>query len=150
MPTFGPQQFDLVVYDTYKTGDPAAPIDGIDIEGTVGVTVNWNSTGTDLTPQGVQFADASWGVAGNGPITLYDEALGGGVQPVGTVAWTVKTRFSKTMEPDTPNNRYRWTITPMVDLVRTVTSTIGNPKDIQVTGNASSNAKGAWIPQPQG
>lgn len=143
----GPQQFDLVVYDTYKTGDPAAPIDGVNIQGTVTVTINWNPGGTDLTAEGVVFSGAVWGDAGSGPLTVYDEALGGGIQPVGTATWSVRTQSKKTMVPDTPNKRYRWTITPIVELVRTVTSTVGNPTDAEVVGNASDNAQGGWMAQ---
>ena len=147
MPT-GPQQFDLPVYETYLTRDPAEPLVGTDIEGTITVTINWNPAGTDLAEQGVAFSSPVWSGAVNGPLTVYDEAMGGGLQPVGTVSWSVRTQFSKAVEPDTPNKRFRWSVTPIIELVRTLKPTDGNQPDIEVTYTASDNAKGEWIPQP--
>ena len=142
----GPQTFDLQLYEVYHTGDPAAPLDGTNITGIITVTINWNAGGTDVLEKAVVFSDGDWGDAGKGPLTLYDEAMGGGTKPVGTVAWTAKPTFTKTKETDTPNNRYRWMITPVIDLVRTVTSTEGNPPEILVTYTASDNVPGGWIP----
>jgi hypothetical protein len=147
MPT-GSQQFDLPVYDSFQTKDPAAALVGTDIEGTVTVTINWNAAGTDLAPSGVVFSEAVWNAAGNGPLTVYDEAMGGGLQAIGTAAWSVSTSFSKTMKTDTPNKRYLWTVTPVVILTRKVTSTIGNPTVTEVAYTATDNVDGGWIPQP--
>lgn len=150
MPPTGPQQFDLMLYENYLTRDPAEPLVGSDIGGAVTVTINWNPGGTDLMDKGVEFSSTLWSGAGNGPLTVYDDAMGGVLQPVGTVAWAARTRFSKGMEPDTPNNRYRWTITLIAELVRTVTSKTGNQPETEVTYTASDTAKGGWIPQPLG
>ena len=150
MPQLGPQQFDMTVYETYQTKDPAAPITGTEIQGTVSVTINWNLNRTELTDQGIVFSDPVWLGAGNGPLAVYDDAIGGGLQQVGTVAWTVKTQAFKVVETDTPNNKYRWAITPEVQLVRTFTSKIGDPPDTQVTYTASDTVRGGWMQQPQG
>jgi hypothetical protein len=145
----GTQQFDLDVYDNnYPTGDPAAPLVGTNIHGTVTVTINWNPAGTDLADGAVSFSPAQWDVPGCGPLTVYSDAMGGGVQPVGAVAWTIKTSFQKTAEQDTPNKRFRWIITPQVELVRTFTSTIGDPNETGAVFTATDNAKGGWLPQP--
>jgi len=143
----GPQQFDLQVYDSYQTRDPAASLEGTDIRGSVTVTINWNAGGTDVTEPAVAFSAAQWSEAGSGPLAIFDEAVGGDLQPIGMVSWKVSTQFVKTMEPDTPNKRYRWTITPMVELIRTVLSTVGNPPDAEVAYTASDTAQGGWIPQ---
>ena len=143
----GTQQFDLEVFDNnYATDDPGAPLVGTNVHGTVTVTINWNSAGTDLTDKAVEFSEVHWDDPGSGPLTVYSDAMGGGVQPVGAVAWTVKTSFQKTMEKDTPNKRFRWTITPQVDLIRTFTSKIGNPNETGVIFTATDNAKGGWLP----
>ncbi|HXQ82423.1 MAG TPA: hypothetical protein VN775_13980 [Opitutaceae bacterium] len=148
MPPLGPQQFDLSVSETYQTKDPAAPIVGTDIQGTVSATVNWNLNRTELTDQGVVFSDPSWLGPGCGPLTVYDDGIGGGLQPVGAVAWSLKTQVLRVVEADTPNKQYRWAITPVVQLIRTITSTIGKLPDTQVTGQDSQTVKGGWLPQP--
>jgi hypothetical protein len=150
MPQLGPQQFDMTVYETYQTKDPAAPITGTEIQGTVSVTINWNLNRTELTDQGVVFSDPVWLGQGNGPLAVYDDAIGGGLQQVGTVAWTIKTQALKVVETDTPNKLYRWAITPEAQLIRTFTSKIGDPSDTQVTYTASDTVRGGWMPQPQG
>jgi hypothetical protein len=147
MPPLVPQQFDMEVYDSYQTHDPAAPIVGTDIQGTVSVTINWNANRTDLTDQGVQFSDVAWSASGNGPLTVYSDAIGGGLQPIGTVAWKVATSTLKSLETDTPNKQVRLTITPQVQLVRTLTSQIGDPPDTEVVNTATETAKGNWTPQ---
>ncbi len=145
----GTQQFDLEVYDNnYRTGDPASPLIGINIQGTVTVTIHWNAAGSDLADGSVAFAEVHWDEPGCGPLTVYSDAMGGGMQPVGAVAWTIKTSFQKTMERDTPNNRFRWTITPRVDLIKTFTSTIGAPDETGVVFTVTDNAKGGWLPLP--
>jgi hypothetical protein len=144
----GPQQFDLSVYETYQTKDPAAPITGTEIEGTVTVTINWNLAGTELTDKDVQYSDILWTGAGNGPLTVYDDALGGGMKAIGTVEWHAKTHTIKVVETETPNKQVRWAITPVVELVRTFKSTVGDPDDTGVTYTASDTVRGAWMPQP--
>jgi hypothetical protein len=144
----GPQQFDLPVYETYNTKDPAAPITGIEIVGNVTVTINWNLAGTDLTDKDVVFSDPVWTAPGNGPLNVYDEAVGGGLKPIGTVAWSAQTHALKNVETDTPNKKVRWAVTPVVQLIRTVKSSTGDPDDIQVVYTASDTVRGAWMPQP--
>jgi hypothetical protein len=146
MPLTGPQQFDLQVFDTFQTNDPAAPIVGTDIVGTVGVTINWNPQGTDLTAKGVEFDDALWQSPGHGPLTVYDNALGGGLQEVGAVAWCVVTHTLKKIEPDTPNHRQRWAITPLVQLTRNFVPKDGSPPTATVAFTASDTVRGNWMP----
>jgi hypothetical protein len=146
MPSQVPKQFDLVVYDNFATKDQNAPLTGVSVQGSVTVTISWNAASTDVVDKEVAFSDPVWVDPGCGPLTIYDEAIGGGVQPVGAVAWKVNTSFQKTLETDTPNNRCRWTITPVIDLVRTVTSTVGNPTETDIPYTATANAKGGWIP----
>lgn len=149
MPPFGPQQFDLSVFETYQTKDPAAPIVGTDIEGTVGVTINWNLNRTELTKQGVVFSAPLWLGPGNGPLSVYGDVLGGGLCPTGTVAWSVMTHTLKVVELDTPNKQFRWAITPVIQLIRTFTSKTGGPPDTEVADTASDTVRGGWMPQPQ-
>lgn len=146
MSSTGPQEFDLEVFDTFQTNDPAAPIIGTDIAGTVGVTINWNLKGTELTAKGVEFADALWQSPGDGPLTVYDNALGGGLKPVGTVAWSVVTHALKKIEPDTPNQRQRWAITPVIQLIRNFVPNDGSPPDAEVAFTASETVRGNWMP----
>jgi hypothetical protein len=146
MPPPGPQQFDLEVFDTFQTNDPAAPIAGTDIVGTVGVTINWNPQGTDLTAKGVDFAPALWQSPGCGPLTVYDNALGGGLQPVGTVTWSIITHVLKKIESDTPNQRQRWAITPVIQLMRSFVPKDGSPPDAEVAFTASETVRGNWMP----
>jgi hypothetical protein len=146
MSSTGPQEFDLEVFDTFQTNDPAAPITGTDIAGTVGVTINWNLKGTELTAKGVEFADALWQSPGHGPLTVYDNALGGGLKPVGTVAWSVVTHALKKIEPDTPNQRQRWAITPVIQLIRNFVPNDGRPPDAEVAFTASETVRGNWMP----
>jgi hypothetical protein len=149
MPPVGPQQFDLPVYDTYQTYDPAAPIVGTQIVGTVGVTINWNLSGTDLTADGVQFSDPLWTGPGNGPLNVFDNAIGGGLKQIGTVSWSIVTHVLKVVETDTPNGNIRWAITPVVQLIRAFTSTIGAPSDTEVVNTNSDTVRGGWMPQPK-
>jgi hypothetical protein len=144
----GPIEFDLQVFETYQTRDPAAPITGTEIQGTVTVTINWNPKGTELTDKDVVFSDAVWTGAGSGPLTVYDEALGGGLQPIGKVQWKALPRTLKVVETDTPNKQIRWAVTPLVDLVRTFKSSTGDPDDTQTTYTASDTVHGGWMPQP--
>jgi hypothetical protein len=144
----GPQQFDLSVFETYQTKDPAAPITGTEIEGTVSVTINWNLAGTELTDKDVQYSDASWSGAGNGPLTVYDDAMGGALVAIGTVAWTAQTHTLKKVETDTPNKQMRWAVTPVVQLIRNFKSKVGDPDDTEVTYTASDTVRGGWMPQP--
>lgn len=146
MPLTGPQQFDLQVFDTFQTNDPAAPLAGTDIVGTVGVTLNWNPQGTDLTARGVEFAPAAWQSPGRGPLTVYDNVVGGGLQPVGTVAWAVATHTLKTIQTDTPNRRQRWAITPVIQLIRTFVPKDCSPPDPEVAYTASDTVRGNWMP----
>jgi hypothetical protein len=144
----GPQQFDLTVYETYQTKDPAAPLTGTQIQGTITVTVNWNLAGTQLTDQGVTYSDTLWTGPGCGPFNVYDEALGGGLQVIGTVAWKTQTNTIKTVESDPTGNQVRWSVTPVITLVRTFKSSTGDPDDTEVTYTASDTVKGAWMPKP--
>jgi hypothetical protein len=144
----GPQEFDLQVFETYQTRDPAAPITGTEIEGSVTVTINWNLSGTELTDKDVEFSDVAWSAAGNGPFTVYDNALGGGMKPIGTVEWKAETHAIKKVEADTPNKQVRWAITPVVQLVRAFKSTTGDPNDTEVTYTASDTVRGGWMAQP--
>jgi hypothetical protein len=144
----GPQQFDLSVFETYQTKDPAAPITGTEIEGAISVTINWNMNGTELTDKDVEYSDSLWIGAGNGPLTVYDEAIGGGLKPIGTVEWKTDTHTLKKVETDTPNKQVRWAITPVIQLIRTFKSTIGDPDDTEVAYTASDTVRGGWMPQP--
>jgi hypothetical protein len=148
MPPLGPQQFDLSVFETYQTKDPAAPLAGTDIQGTVGVTINWNLNRTELTAQGVEFSAPLWLGPGNGPLTVFDDALGGGLRPIGTVAWSVVTHALKVVDPDPSNKQYRWAITPVIQLIRKFTSSTGGLPDTRITYTASDTVRGGWIPQP--
>jgi hypothetical protein len=140
------KSFDLVVYDHYQTYDPQAPIEGVSIQGTVTVTLSWNAAGTDLADPGVAFSDPVWNDPGAGPINLFDEVIGGGIMPLGVAIWSVQTSFQQTLEKDTPNNRCRWVITPAVDLIRTIISTIGKPTRAETIYTASDPVKGDWLP----
>jgi hypothetical protein len=144
----GPQQFDLSVFETYQTKDPAAPITGTEIEGTASVTINWNMAGTELTDKDVEYSDVLWTGPGNGPLTVYDAAIGGGMKAIGTVEWNAKTHTIKVVEADTPNRQIRWAITPVVQLIRTFKSATGDPDDTEVTYTASDTVRGGWMPQP--
>jgi hypothetical protein len=144
----GPQEFDLQLFETYQTKDPAAPITGTEIEGTVTVTVNWNLAGTELTDKGVEFSDPVWSSAGKGPFTVYDDVFGGGMKPIGTVEWKAATHAIKNVEADAPNKQVRWAITPVVQLIRTFKSSTGDPDDTEVTNTASDTVRGAWMAQP--
>jgi hypothetical protein len=146
MPPTPAQQFDLEVFDTFQTNDPAAPIAGTDIVGAVGVTINWNPPGTALTAKGVEFADALWQSPGPGPLTVYDNAMGGGLQPVGTVAWSVVPHTLKRIESDTPNRRQRWAITPVIQLIRRFVPNAGSPPEAEVAYTASDTVRGNWMP----
>lgn len=141
--------FDLVVYDHYLTHDPQTALDGVDIQGTVTVSLGWNAAGTDLADPGVTFSDPVWTDPGAGPINLFDQVVGGGIMPLGVATWSVNTSFQKILERDTPNSRCRWSITPIVDLVRTVTSTIGKPTRSETIYTASGVVKAAWAPLSQ-
>jgi hypothetical protein len=144
----GPQEFDLQLFETYQTKDPSAPITGTEIEGTVTVTVNWNLTGTELADKGVEFADAVWSAAGKGPFTVYDDVLGGGMKPIGTVEWKAATHAIKNVEADPSSKQVRWAITPVVQLIRTYKSSTGDPDDTEVTYTASDTVRGGWMTQP--
>jgi hypothetical protein len=78
---------------------------------------------------------------------VYSDAIGGGVQPVGTVAWKVVTTTLKAVETDTPNKLVRSTFTPQVQLVRTFTSQTGDPPDTEVAYTATETVRGGWTPQ---
>jgi hypothetical protein len=140
-----PQQFELTVYETYTTKDPKAPITGTEIQGNVGVTIDWGSGGA--SPPALTFDPASWLGAGAGPLTVYGDALGD-PKPVGTVSWDVATHSIAKTETNTPEKKSRWTITPIVQLVRTFTPCEGPQPDAEVTYTASDTAKGAWYPDP--
>jgi hypothetical protein len=146
MPPIPFQQFDLEVFDTFQTNDPAAPIAGTDIVAAVEVTINWNSPGTALTAKGVEFADAAWQSPGHGPLTVYDNVMGGGLQTVGTVAWSVVTHTLKRIEPDAPNRRQRWAITPVIQLIRSFVPHSGSPPNTEVAYTASETVRGNWMP----
>jgi hypothetical protein len=148
MPPLGPQQFNLQVFDTYNTGSPNEPVDGTHIVGIVQVTIDWNLDRTDLTGKGVEFGDPFWQGPGNGPMIVYSEEIGSGPQPVGKVAWSLTTNALKDTDQDTPNKRFRWSITPVVQLVRTYTPNDGSPPDTEVVYTASDTVKGTWRPMP--
>jgi hypothetical protein len=148
MPPFGPQQFNLQVFDTYNTGSPSEPLGGTQIVGDIQVTINWVLDQTDLTAKGVEFAAPFWQGSGHGPLVVYSEEIGGNSQPVAKVAWSVTTNALKETEEDTPNKRFRWVITPVVQLVRTYTPDDGSPPDIEIVNTASDTERGAWKPLP--
>ena len=138
-----PQPFDLWIGETFQTHDPATPIVGLDIAATVPVTVNWNAAGTGLTDDGVTFGTAQWQV-GPGPFTIYN-AIGFALPPIGRVVWTVETHVLTKTEKDTPGNRTRLAVTPLVQLVRVITMTDGTPSSHGVVYSASTTVRGAWI-----
>jgi|SRR5664279_1684976 hypothetical protein len=148
MPTLGPQQFNLQVFDTYNTGSPTEPLGGTHIVGIIQVTINWVLDQTDLTDKGVEYGAPFWQGPGNGPLVVYSEEIGGISQPVAKVAWSMVTNTLKEIEQDTPNHRCRWSITPVVQLVRTYTPDDGSPPDIEVVYTASDTEKGAWKTLP--
>ena len=147
MPCSGPQPFDLKVYDNYQTNDPSAPLSGVDVAATTTVTVNWNAAGTDLTNKGVQFADPQWDAPGCGPLSVYADVIGGGMQKTGTVAWSVVTHVLQRMEVDTPGNRQRLAVTPVIQLLRTFTAIEGNSPEELVAFTASETVRGNWMPR---
>ena len=94
------------------------------------------------------FSAPLWLGPGNGPLTVYDDALGGGPTPIGKVTWSILTHTLKVAELDKSNKQFRWAITPVVQLIRTFTSMTGGPANTQVVYTASDTAKGGWMPQP--
>ena len=70
----------------------------------------------------------------------------GGLKPVGTVAWSVVTHVAKKVETDTPNQRQRWAVTPIVQLMRLFVSKDGSPPDDEVVYTASDTVRGNWMP----
>jgi hypothetical protein len=149
MPPSGPQQFDLNLFETFDTKDPAAPQGGLNIQGQVGVTVNWNIAGTELTDKGVEYDAPLWLGPGCGPFTIFEEVLNQQPRPVGSVVWSVVTRTYKSVKQDPPNKRYRWSVTPVATLIRTVTSTQGKPPEItQVMSAKPDPIDGNWLPLP--
>jgi hypothetical protein len=140
----GPQQFDLWVGETFQTNDPASPVTGIDISATVGVTIDWNLGGSELTNKGVEFSAPQWAGPGNGPFTIYNP-VSSIPPPIGRVSWSIETHVLKKMETDTPQNRYRWAVTPVVQLIRQVTMTDGSPSTTGVINTASNTVRGGWI-----
>jgi hypothetical protein len=148
MPPLGPQQFNLQVFDTYRTGSPDEPVDGTHIVGVVQVTINWVLNQTALTAKGVEFGPPFWQGPGHGPLVVFSEEIGGISQPVGKVAWSMVTNALTVTEQDTASNRYRWAVTPVVQLIRTYTPDDGSPSDTEVAYTASETVRGAWQPMP--
>jgi hypothetical protein len=148
MPT-GPLQFDMQVFDTYQTNDPAAPIDGAHIVATISITINWNVAGTELTNAGVVFSAPVWIGPGGGPLNVYDNTMGGGLKLIGTVTWSVNADTLKRIDTDTANQRLRWMITPVLQLIRTFKPNDGSPPDIEVAYTNSDTSYGNWTPMPQ-
>lgn len=138
-----PQQFSLSVYETYSTKDPNGPLTGAEIEGSIDVTVQWAAAAASQPT--LAFAAPSWIGCGAGPLAVYDDEIGG-LKPIGTVKWAVETHSIFKTEPNTPEKKARWTVTPVVQLVRTFTPSDGSPPDTQVTYTASDTAKGDWFP----
>ena len=142
----GPQQFNLPVGETFQTRDPAAPGTGVIISATVGITINWNNAHTELTDKGVEFDPPQWAETGCGPLTVYS-SWGDLPPPIGRVSWSIDTHLLTKTETDTPNKRYRWAITPVVQLHRQVTMTDGTPSSSVVAYTASDTVRGDWINQ---
>jgi hypothetical protein len=140
-----PQQFELTVYETYQTKDPQAPITGTEIQATVGISIDWG-TGGGAQPA-MTFDSPSWVGAGKGPMPVFGDALGE-PKPIGTIGWDVATHSVVKTETNTPEKKSRWTITPIVQLVRTFTPCEGTQPETEVTYTASDTAKGDWYPLP--
>jgi hypothetical protein len=149
-PFMEPQQFELAVYETYQTKDPAAPLTGSEIQGSVAITVTW---GAGPAPPAVSFEAPAWTTVGAGPLQVFDEEIGG-AKPIGTVSWSVVTHSIVKVEPDTPAKQSRWAITPVVQLVRTFAASDGSLPVTEVTYTASDTVKGDWFaagsPAPSG
>ena len=80
-----------------------------------------------------------------GPLTIYDPASSV-LPPIGRVTWSIETHVLKKVETDTPNKRYRWAVTPMVQLIRQAKMTDGSPSTTGVVYTASDTVRGAWAP----
>lgn len=138
-----PLQFDLSLYETYQTKDANAPLTGTEIEGTVSVKVDWGAGGA--TQPTAAFDPPAWNATGAGPLTVYDDVIGG-VKPIGTVSWNVATHAIVKLEPNTPEMKSRWTVTPVVQLVRTFCPADGSPTQTDITFTDSDTVKGDWFP----
>lgn len=143
MPPNAPQEFELQVFDKFNTHDANAPIVGTDIVGTLPITLHWNAGRTDLTKKGVEFGDATWQSPGCGPLQVYEETIGGN-QLVGDVSWSLKTRVLKKKEMDSAPRRYRWLITPVVELWRKQVRPGAKSGTTQLVYTASNSVLSAW------
>jgi hypothetical protein len=138
------QQFDLQVFDHLQTDNPADPLVGLDIQGTISVTINWTDDGTALTDKGVEFAAPQWSGPGIGPFTVYRNLGGGMLKPIETVSWMTATSTMKHRETDAAAKKFRWVITPIVKLMRQRTPKGGGAPVIEFAYTAANPVKGAW------
>lgn len=144
------QGFELQLFETFQTRDPAAPIVGTDIAATVGITIDWTLKGEELTDKCVRFGDPVWGGAGHGPLTVYRDVIGGSTRADATVSWSVETHVVKKVEHDGPNRRLRWAVTPVVQLIRKTVPKDGNLARAEVVYTASDTVRGAWMSKRDG
>ena len=152
MSPLGPQQFDVDVSDQlYRTYNPDDPIIGIAVTATVPVIIPWNlgRTGLEQDKDGedkkVTFGEIRWSEAGPGPHDVFGEKIGGHLEKIATVEWSVKTTCYQTVQATA--GHHRWLITPCPILLRTYSPLNGAPKTEEVMKNPQP-CPGSWVTTP--
>lgn len=138
-----PQTFELWIGETFQTHDNGAPVAGVDVAATVLVTIHWDAVIAALLAQDVTFEAPRW-QGGPGPLTNYNP-IGFALPPVGRVKWGVETHVLKKTERNTPGTQTRLAVTPVVQLIRSITMTDGTPSSSGVVYTASTTVRGSWV-----
>lgn len=146
----GPQQFDLVIQDTFATRNPADEVAEISPTATVPVTLFWNLDRTELDERkDVQFATVRWTGAGPGPHPVFAEGPTSAARRTGTVEWRLATEVQRRVEANAAGTKVRLIVTPLLRLLRTVTPADGGTPWTEEAGTASSTVRGNWTALPE-
>jgi len=139
----GPISFTLDFTDTFATLDPQAPVNGVEVDVEVNVTVNWNIDRTALTAEGVTFEPIVWTKSGPGPHDVFADELGQpGREKVGTIEWSLTNKVEKWTQKDGSRFRLVITVTPILMLTEK-TIDVCAPK-IEIRQTRPTPCYGSW------
>ena len=141
----GPQQFELVIQDSFPARNPADDATDIAVTATVPVTLFWNLDRTALDEKkDVQFGTPRWTGAGPGPHAVFEAGVTNAARRTGTLEWRLVTEVLRTIETNANGAKVRPVVTPLLRLLRAHTPANGGTPQIEEVATASSTAKGAW------
>ncbi|MFT3783841.1 MAG: hypothetical protein QM790_17665 [Nibricoccus sp.] len=139
----GPLSFSLDFVDTFDTCDPQAPLEGVEVNLEVPVTINWNLHRTDLNDPAVSFGCGIWTKAGPGPHDLFADQVGlPNRKKVGTIEWSLTTKSERWVQKDAGRFRQVVTVTPLLLLTTRLLAT--NTPQIGIRQSRPTPCYGAW------